>query len=280
MEIGVSQEITHYKKNCVDPLGLSWLKTYASVGGAFYFLNNGDIQSSTDPGATARNPRTAIAFNDEYIYFIVVDGRDEHHLSAGMTIDELAIFSRDTLSATYGIAQDGGGSSTMVVNGEVMNNTFCNNYFCNAVIFLPITSKPAAPPPSPRKTYPSAYPPPGAEPAAPTGYTGRSSADTQRAVANGMMMVIVQPKEQSTTFEPGAIVTTHIAAQVWLGPGVNYAPISAIPINTQGTIVAHALNGVLAKGSYWWKVDFGGQTVGWVPEETLLPETYQPVKQK
>jgi hypothetical protein len=30
------------------------------------------------------------------------------------------------------------------------------------------------------------------------------------------------------------------------------------------------LNGVLAKGTHWWKVAFGG-TVGWVDEAVLAP---------
>ena len=51
-----------------------------------------------------------------------------YSISVGMSIHELAVFARDTLGATWGVAQDGGGSSTMVINGQVVNNTFCNNY--------------------------------------------------------------------------------------------------------------------------------------------------------
>jgi hypothetical protein len=76
------------------------------------------------------NRRTAVAYNDQYIFFIVVDGRDDDH-SKGMTIRQLAEFSKNTLGASYGIAQDGGGSSTMVVSGQVVNNTYCNNVDCN-----------------------------------------------------------------------------------------------------------------------------------------------------
>jgi hypothetical protein len=72
-EIGISQEIKHFEQDCSTKLNtLDWTKTYASVGGSFVFLENGVVPSFTDPGATARHPRTAICFNASYIYFIVV----------------------------------------------------------------------------------------------------------------------------------------------------------------------------------------------------------------
>jgi hypothetical protein len=138
-EVQISQEITHYEEGCSPPLSPSgWTKAYSSIGGSFVFLKEGEIQAFDDPGATARHPRTAIAFNDDYIYFIVVDGRDVKE-SIGVTIQELAQFTLDeSIQATWGIAQDGGGSSTMVVNGEVKNDTYCNNYVCNYYTYLPV----------------------------------------------------------------------------------------------------------------------------------------------
>jgi uncharacterized protein YraI len=55
-----------------------------------------------------------------------------------------------------------------------------------------------------------------------------------------------------------------------LGPGTNYDNFSTIPIGTQGTILEqmNGLDGVLAKSSYWWYVDFEG-VAGWVPEGVL-----------
>jgi hypothetical protein len=41
-----------------------------------------------------------------------------------------------------------------------------------------------------------------------------------------------------------------------------------LPADASGVVLAHPLNGVLAKGSYWWKVDFG-EVIGWVKEESL-----------
>ena len=74
--VGISQEVTSYEFDCETALGLGWSKTYASLSGGFYFLKNGEERHFYyDEGATERLPRTAIVFNDHYIYFIVVDGR-------------------------------------------------------------------------------------------------------------------------------------------------------------------------------------------------------------
>ena len=150
-QIAVSQEIS----NCgfVPPAErVDWTKTYASVGGSFNFLKDSLIQDfPNNSGAIFRQPRTAIAFNGQYVFFIVVDGRDPYY-SEGLTTHELALFSRDTLGATWGIEQDGGGSSTMVVNDRVVNNTYCNNSNCLHKIFLPLVQQntsQAAPPAPP-----------------------------------------------------------------------------------------------------------------------------------
>lgn len=247
--IGITQSIKHYTQDCSQPLDLSWKETYASVGGSFNFLKDGEIQSFDDLGALERHPRTAIAFNDDYIFFIVVDGRDPAN-SVGMNMDELGLFARDVLGATWGINQDGGGSSTMVVNGEVKNNTYCNNYFCQ-------------------------------------GATGKSEPldegmlevsavgePVQRYVANGMMMVFVEPMQRSSRFAEGTKVVTIAPSDVRLGPGTNYGVLASLPSGVEGTVVAHLnqLDGVLAKGAYWWKVAFG-DVVGWVDEAFLLPSS-------
>jgi hypothetical protein len=218
-QIGISQEITHFEEaDCSTPLALSWTKTFAAIGGSFYFLKDGVIPTFTDPGATERHPRTAICLDDTYVYFIVVDGRAPG-TSVGMNMQELGTFARDTLAATQCINQDGGGSSTMVVNGVVRNNP---------------------------------------------------SDGSERLVANGMMMVVVEPVEKSTALAPGNPVATVAPTTVRLGPGTNYEARGSVPGSASGSVLAHfnGLDGVLAKGSYWWKVDFGN-VVGWVPEEAL-----------
>jgi hypothetical protein len=257
-EIHVSQEITSYETDCITPYPLSWTKTYSSIQGAFFFLKNGQIREFDDPGATELNPRTAIAFNNQYVYFIVADGRDIQH-SIGMTINELALFTRDTLGATWGVAQDGGGSSTMVINRKVMNNTFCNEYFCSSYAYLPLVT---------RKS-------PGGQVVSPAGDEIISSPSVhERAVANGMLMVIALPGEYSFTFTPGDAVTTVANTGLRLGPGTNYAAVTTIPTGTHGTILEqmNGLNGVLAKGANWWYINFyinSNDVAGWVPEGAI-----------
>ena len=255
-EIHVSQEITSYDSDCITPNNLSWTKTYSSVQGAFFFLKDGIIRDFNDPGATARNPRTAIVYNEQYIFFIVVDGRDSQH-SIGMTIHQLALFARDTLGATSGVAQDGGGSSTMVINGKVMNNTYCNNYSCTGgfMLYMPLVSHKG----------------PGGQATSSAGnQIINSPTAVERAVANGMLMVIAQPGEYSSTFSSGDAVTTITSTEVRLGPGTNYNSFASIPAGTHGMILnqSNGLNGVLAKGINWWYINFGNFN-GWVPEGTI-----------
>lgn len=74
--------------------------------------------------AMASNPRTAIGIIDPLHYVMVVsDGRTSE--SAGLTLYELAAFMRD-LGVTTAYNLDGGGSSTMYFNGEVVNNPTTN----------------------------------------------------------------------------------------------------------------------------------------------------------
>jgi hypothetical protein len=73
-----------------------------------------------DEGALLRHPRTAVCLNDTYVYFVVVDGRNDSY-SIGMKIEELGIFCKNHLDATSGINHDGGGSSAMWVNGNIVN---------------------------------------------------------------------------------------------------------------------------------------------------------------
>jgi hypothetical protein len=255
-EIRISQEITSYEDDCSTPYSPNWTKTYASIQGAFFFLKNGQIRTFGDPGATERNPRTVIAFNEQYIFFIVVDGRDVYH-SVGMTINELALFARDILGATWGVAQDGGGSSTMVINGLVVNNTYCNIFGCQwkYATYLPLVNRNSQEGQSVHLAESDII---------------SSPAGIERAVGNGMLMVIAQPKVNSTTFMPGDSVTTINDTEVRLGPGTNYAGFSSVPKGTHGSIEAqmNGLDGVLAKSTYWWYVDFGG-VIGWVPEGAL-----------
>jgi exopolysaccharide biosynthesis protein len=70
--------------------------------------------------ATYSNPRTAIAIVDELHYLLVVsDGRTDR--SEGLSLYQLAQFLQSKGAKTaYNL--DGGGSSTMVFNGELINH--------------------------------------------------------------------------------------------------------------------------------------------------------------
>ncbi len=70
--------------------------------------------------AKTSNPRTAIGIIEELHYvFVVSDGRTEE--SDGLSLYELAQFMQ-SLGVETAYNLDGGGSSTMVFNGKVVNN--------------------------------------------------------------------------------------------------------------------------------------------------------------
>lgn len=70
--------------------------------------------------AKASNPRTAIGIIDDLHYvFVVSDGRTDE--SEGLTLYQLAEFT-ETLGVDTAYNLDGGGSSTIYFNGQVVNN--------------------------------------------------------------------------------------------------------------------------------------------------------------
>jgi hypothetical protein len=79
------------------------------------------LEGTLSRNAEARHPRTAIGFSRDSstLFVLTVDGRSEN--SGGMTLVELANFMRE-LGAWQAMNFDGGGSTTMVVNGSVVNH--------------------------------------------------------------------------------------------------------------------------------------------------------------
>ncbi len=175
---------------------------------------------------------------------------------------------------------DGGGSSTFVVYGTIINNTYCN-FTRNCGI--PSNEQNTAPP-DPASQFET----PGISSSCQfnrteswiscpenslTAYPGTVS----RNRGTAFMMVSSQPISQSLTFTPTQIVTTTATAAIRLGPGTNYASLGSVPSGTEGKVYSNLsnTNGVLAKNSaatsglsYWWFVDMGSLT-GWVVEEVL-----------
>ena len=88
------------------------------MGGSNHIiLRNGQIADPWDE----RHPRTCIGFNADStkVYFVVIDGRSMQ--STGVTMAEAAgVFLG--LGAVHAVNLDGGGSSCMVVNGDVVNS--------------------------------------------------------------------------------------------------------------------------------------------------------------
>ncbi len=86
-------------------------------------IENGEISVAANSEVSqskSSNPRTAIGMVDPLHYvFVVSDGRTSQ--SAGLSLLELAEFMHE-YGCTVAYNLDGGGSSTMVFNGDIVNN--------------------------------------------------------------------------------------------------------------------------------------------------------------
>ena len=78
------------------------------------------VEGTLSRNAEVRHPRTAIGFSRDSsrVYLLTVDGRSEN--SVGITLIELAALMRK-LGAWQAMNFDGGGSTTMVIDGRVAN---------------------------------------------------------------------------------------------------------------------------------------------------------------
>jgi exopolysaccharide biosynthesis protein len=81
---------------------------------------NGREEKFDNSIINGRHPRTAVALTfDGDLLMIVVDGRSKRN--SGMKLDEMADYLR-VLGARHAINLDGGGSSSMIVKGRVVNS--------------------------------------------------------------------------------------------------------------------------------------------------------------
>jgi len=105
-------------------------RVFTAISGDRMIVEKGEPSSDLD--GDEREPRTAIGINrnGRYLYLIVVDGRQPFY-SDGATFLELAKLLVDQ-GAFFAMALDGGGSSTMVVEGKdggpVILNSPIDNY--------------------------------------------------------------------------------------------------------------------------------------------------------
>ena len=211
-----------------------WRHAYASIGGPKRILINGTVPRDWEAkakkyaekgqvhGSVVKDPRTAIAFNERYLFFLVVDGRSKE--SIGMTFTDTGVFCRDELKATDAILQDGGGSSTLWVDGHVRNTS--------------------------------------------SGKGKDEKAGVLRAGANGYFIAEVLPPKTSDAFQPGQKV--RLKGELRLGPSPTFATAAKATDTDAATILPDALDGIFAKGTYWWPCRVGDAD-GWASLDQLTP---------
>jgi len=90
-----------------------------AIGGGPRLLADGKVVEGWK-SPNQRHPRTAVGWNDQYLFLVLVDGR-QPGLSVGMSYVELAAYFQK-LGCTHALNLDGGGSASMWAFGQVVNN--------------------------------------------------------------------------------------------------------------------------------------------------------------
>ena len=106
-------------------LNPEWKDAKHIISGGPYLLKENkvyiDCSAEKLNGITGRNPRTAIGYTeDNTMIMVTVDGRKEG--SSGVTLNELAQIMK-SLGCVEAINLDGGSSTVMYVNGNILNGT-------------------------------------------------------------------------------------------------------------------------------------------------------------
>ena len=114
-------EITNSSEKTAQQLISEGVVQAFSFGPALVEKGQISVSKGEEVGkAMASNPRTAIGIiDDKHYVFVVSDGRTSE--SEGLSLSELAEFMQ-SLGVTCAYNLDGGGSSTMYFNGEIVNN--------------------------------------------------------------------------------------------------------------------------------------------------------------
>ena len=100
-----------------------WENVKHIISGGPYLVKDNQIFIDTTAqklqSIGGRNPRTAIGYTKENdLVLVAVDGREGS--SIGLTLNELAKLMKD-LGCTNAINLDGGGSTVMYINGQIVN---------------------------------------------------------------------------------------------------------------------------------------------------------------
>ncbi len=114
-------------------------KIYHALSGDRMLLQGGEVISGLDD--TEMDPRTAVGTNrnGRFVFLVVVDGRQPFY-SEGATFTELAELLRE-LGAFYAMSLDGGGSSTMVIEGKDGKPIIINSPIDS---YIPMRERPVA----------------------------------------------------------------------------------------------------------------------------------------
>ena len=104
-------------------------------------INNFEHENISESFVTTRHPRTAVGIteNRKTLILVTVDGR-QSSLSMGMSLAELAQFlSKQKAFNAYNL--DGGGSTTMVINNQIVNSPSDpkERRRCDAVLLFPFS---------------------------------------------------------------------------------------------------------------------------------------------
>lgn len=111
--------------NIIEDLGPEWNQAVQILGVGPMLVKDNSVYLTTkneefgNDVAGGRAPRTAVGITkDQHILLVVVDGRQEH--SVGYTLLELALFMQE-MGAVDAVNFDGGGSSEMILQNEIIN---------------------------------------------------------------------------------------------------------------------------------------------------------------
>ena len=97
--------------------------------------SNGQPMTEFDTDVPSRNPRTVFGYFEPGHYcFIVVDGRDDSY-SVGMSMSDLSQLVYD-LGCVAAYNLDGGQTSTMYFNGDVVNRPANGGRECSDIIYI------------------------------------------------------------------------------------------------------------------------------------------------
>ena len=124
----------------------------SAIGGGPALVHLGTPTGKSAARSSERHPRSAFGWNERHCFLVVVDGR-QAGLSVGMTLAELSDFLVK-LGCQEAINLDGGGSTELILEGQVLNSPCYGRERATATSLLVVRL------PETRPTIPSGKPSP------------------------------------------------------------------------------------------------------------------------